>query len=208
MGDYGASGFFGTQRIFRTNPRLRVILGPMRASVKILLFGFTLIPACGGTVGESRRETSQGGATAGQGGDSFGGLTATTGGTSGGASGGVTSTYIDPGCPEQPVPEVYKECEPLGNGEDCGSGEGCYPITSYPTRTCEPEIFQMLCLPAGRLEQWDTCSTITDCSPGYTCVVSGDGTMCLKMCDPLATVSCPRGLFCDAVDLQGIGICF
>jgi hypothetical protein len=164
--------------------------------------------ACGGTVGDPRQEPGAGGSATAQGGFGWGGTAYGVGGTGGTVTGGVTSTYVDPGCPEQPVPDVYKECEPLGNGSDCGAGEGCYPITVYPTKTCEPETFEMLCLSAGTGKQWDNCTTLTDCAPGFTCVVSSDGTLCSKMCDPLGTLNCPAGLFCDAVDLQGIGICF
>jgi hypothetical protein len=179
----------------------------MLGRVMFVALGIPLAWACGGTVGEPRQEPSQGGTQTGQGGIGVGGAIG-AGGKGGTSTGGVTSTYVDPGCPEQPVPEVYTECDPLGDNTDCSMGEGCYPVTEYPTRTCEPEVFQMLCLPSGTAQQWESCSTLTDCANGYTCVVSGDGTMCLKMCDPLADKACPSGLFCDAVDLQGIGICY
>jgi hypothetical protein len=181
----------------------------MQPRVMFIAWVLPLGWACGGTVGEARQDGSLGGAqtsqggSAGQGGGSFGG-----GNHGGTASGGVSSTYVDPGCSAQAGTDVYAECDPLGDSSDCPIGGGCFPVTTYPSSTCQSEVYQMLCLPAGTAKQWDSCTTLTDCAAGFTCVVGSDGTMCLKMCDPTVASSCPTGLFCDAVDLQGIGICY
>lgn len=91
----------------------------------------------------------------------------------------------------------------------CPPGEGCYPTISYPTAPCEPEVYSMLCLPSGSGQQWDDCESLLDCAAGFICVVTGIGTECQRACDPTAEVStCPKGLFCEAIDLQGIGSCF
>lgn len=189
---------------------MRMLGGP--SGIQLAFVGsLGCVVACGGAVGAPREEPAQAGSSGVDvgGASSEAGGSSTRGGTSGGAgAGGVTSTYVDPGCPNTPVPETYEECSPLGSGSECGDTMGCYPVTEYPSAPCEPEIFQMLCLPSGNRGQWESCESITDCIAGHTCVVTGNGTMCLKMCDPEGASSCPTGLFCDGVDLQGIGICF
>ncbi|MGC4063505.1 MAG: hypothetical protein QM784_02410 [Polyangiaceae bacterium] len=81
-------------------------------------------------------------------------------------------------------------------------------MTVNASRVCETETYRVTCLPAGNGEQWAPCDLLTDCAPGFTCVVTSLGTECLRMCDPTASAACPHGLFCDGVDLHGIGICF
>jgi hypothetical protein len=122
-------------------------------------------------------------------------------------AGGIVSTYTDPGCPSPVEPKIDAECMVLDQ-TSCPAGEGCYPTITYPTALCEPETFGMTCFTAGDGVQWDECKALTDCAPGYICVVGGLGTMCLRACDSSDPTSCPKGLFCDAIDLPGIGTCY
>jgi len=194
-------------RFCRTICHNAAILSRMQNWPVAMIVGLSWVAACGGAVGPSRSDSTNGGTHTGGAGGSAG--TPAAGAALGGEStGGVTSTYVEPGCPVQPEPQVYTECDPLSATNGCGRGMGCYPVTKYPSAPCQPEVFEMLCLPAGALGQFDDCGTLTDCAPGLTCVVTGSGTMCLKMCSPTGRSNCPTGLFCDGVDLQGIGICF
>jgi hypothetical protein len=194
------------RRICRTSEGVRVILSRMFARTIVTILGGGLVFACGGTIDDARQNSNLGGAQSRTEGN--GGWSTTTGGRGGAVAVSGSSTYVELGCLEQPVPEVYSECEPLSDSNPCASGEACYPVTLYPSRACESEQFQNLCLPSGHARQWERCSTLTDCASGYTCVVTDDGTMCLKMCDPRASKPCADGQFCDAIDLQEIGTCF
>src|SRR5512147_2492888 len=64
------------------------------------------------------------------------------------ATGGLTSTYSDPGCPNQVTPEIQAECD-VFDQSTCPPGEGCYPGVIYPTAPCEPEIYRSECRTAG-----------------------------------------------------------
>lgn len=187
---------------------LRVSSGPMRQLVIAIVGGILWCASCGGAVGPARLDETQGGSSGFASLGGRGGAGTPLSSKGGASGGGVTSTYVEPDCPVAPLPTVYSECDPLGESAECGPGTGCYPITSYPSEPCGSETFQMLCLPSGAGQQWASCDALDDCAAGYICVVTGDGTECLKMCDPEAVSPCPKGLFCDGVDLQGIGICF
>lgn len=181
----------------------------------VSLLAFVLCPplACGGPSAPLPKPKGRGGSP-GIGGQV---VTSTAGGAtsrggsiaqSGSSSGGTVSTYVDPGCPEVVTPEVYAECS-VSDQSTCPSGTGCYPTIEYPSAPCQPETYNMLCLPAGTGEQWDDCESLLDCAPGFICVVTGIGTECQRACDPSApTSTCPKGLFCESIDLQGIGSCY
>jgi hypothetical protein len=192
----------------RTRPRRLAILRLM--SKWVLVVGLALCCSCGGAVGEPREDTSRGGAlswagTAGLASGS-GGAAAARGGS--GHGGTVRSSFVETTCPNVAPPSIPWECDPFGDGSDCDFGEGCFPVTVNASRVCESESYRVTCLPAGLGEQWAPCEFLTDCAPGFTCVVTGQGTECLQMCDPAAPSACPHGLFCDGVDLHGIGICY
>ena len=188
------------------------ILAPMRRLTIHLCSVVLAVNACGGpsaplpkprgkggSAGVPTTDTMQGGVSAAAGGASA------YGGTTG--KGGTTSTYVEPGCPTPPVTEFDTECDAL-DPASCPFGDGCYPTIIYPTARCEPEIYSTMCLPAGSGAQWDDCLSLTDCAPGFICVVGGIGTQCQRACDSSDPTSCPRGLFCEAIDLPGIGTCY
>jgi hypothetical protein len=166
---------------------------------------------CGGPAADppsARHKGGSGGATPlTEGGAPVNPASAGTDHRGGAASGGTTSTYVESTCPSAPLPTVEAECV-VGDLSSCPAGEGCYPTITYPSAPCEPEIYRMLCLPAGSGRQWDSCYSLTDCASGYICVVGSIGTECQLACDTTDPKSCPSGLFCEAIDLQGIGTCY
>lgn len=183
----------------------------MHWPAKALLVTLVLALGCGGPAAPLPRDRVRGGSGGGTE-DAIGGTTQmfATGGVTGKGglgSGGTISTYVEPGCPDAVTPQVEAECD-VFDQSTCPAGDGCFPTITYPTARCEPEVYRMLCLPAGQGTQWVECSSLTDCAPGFICVVGGTGTECQRACDSSAPTSCPKGLFCDAIDLQGIGTCY
>jgi hypothetical protein len=172
--------------------------------------------ACGGSVGG---DASGDGGLSGSGGligvggggtgGGFGGFAAYggTGGGSGGFATGGTGGYIDPGCPDAAPPPKIEECQPFANPTGCEPGEGCYPFVQYPQQKCDKEQFGTICAPAGSGKQGEPCGGDL-CAAGFVCVVTGVGTQCVKMCKLDGPSSCPPGLFCVPVDVEGIGGCF
>lgn len=195
-------------------PAMGLFSGVMRWPVSLLAFVLWHPVACGGPSAPLPSAKARGG-SAGAGGHNS--SSTLGGGPSRGGSiaqsdssiGGTTvSTYVDPGCPEVITPEIYAECS-VSDQSTCPPGTGCYPTIQYPSAPCQPETYSMLCLPAGTGEQWDDCESLLDCAPGFICVVTGIGTGCQRACDPNApTSTCPKGLFCESIDLQGIGSCY
>jgi len=186
-----------------------------------LLAGVLAVAACGGSV--AGEDDSTGGAggfgaggtgatggtivTGGFGGTSATGGTGGKGGTGGtGGKGGTGGTYVDPGCPDAAPPPPVKDCDPFGPNT-CKAGEACYPFVQYPTKPCEQEIFGALCAPVGSGKQGDPCGA-SNCAGGFVCVVTGQGTECVQLCDLFGAAKCPPGLFCVPIDVEGIGGCY
>lgn len=191
----------------------RGILGTMRWQACLVAAIVWTVLGCGGGAAApppTRRAYGGGGGASSEASGATSSATqagGATGRTSSG-SGGTFSTYTDPGCPQVVAPEIYAECS-VADQTTCPAGEGCYPTITYPTAPCQPEIYSMYCLPSGMGQQWDSCESLLDCAAGFICVVTGIGTECQRACDPAAEIStCPKGLFCEAIDLQGIGSCF
>lgn len=113
--------------------------------------------------------------------------------------------YTDPGCPDAPPPKEEYECDPNGKPTGCGDGEACYPFVMYPSGPCQQETYGAQCVSPGSGGQGDPCSD--GCKANHVCVVSGQGTQCIQMCDLSAAVPCPDGLVCEPVDVPGIGGC-
>jgi hypothetical protein len=122
-------------------------------------------------------------------------------------SSGSESTFDDPGCPEIAEPEDDFQCDPLKGSDECGDGFGCYPYVDYPSEPCEAEQFGSICALAGTGEQGDPCLD-QDCSAGFLCVASGQGTVCAQLCRAPGPNTCPNGLLCGSVDVKGFGVCF
>jgi hypothetical protein len=157
--------------------------------------GFGAAPESGGTSGF-------GGGLGGRGGSS--GRDAGAGGGPGGAGG--TGGYIDPGCPDAaPPPPVY-ECDPYAELSGCPIGEACYPWVYYPSGPCDFEQTGTTCYQEGWGKQGDPCSG--SCSARHICVITGHGTQCAELCKLDGPKSCPPGLLCLPVDVQGFGVCF
>ncbi|MCC6646764.1 MAG: hypothetical protein IT374_14470 [Polyangiaceae bacterium] len=113
--------------------------------------------------------------------------------------------YVDPGCADVPPPIEQFECDPYAAVNPCGEGEGCYPFVDTPTSPCTPETYGALCHSAGEGGQGDPCTD--GCQGGHVCVITGQGTQCVQLCDLSSPNPCPDGLVCGAVDVPGIGGC-
>lgn len=113
--------------------------------------------------------------------------------------------YDDPGCSIIPPPIEQYECDPYGPASQCDMGTSCYPFVQYPKAPCEPETYGAVCYPSGDGSQGDPC--VDGCKAGHVCVISGQGTQCVQLCDLGAANPCPDGLVCGAVDVPGIGGC-
>lgn len=185
----------------------------------LMLLGVVWAAACGGSVNGDG--TGTGGSTGGIGATGgtlpIGGTggTLVTGGTGGKDAGkdakadagsGGTGGYVDPGCPDAPPPPPVKDCDVFGPNT-CKPGEGCYPFVQYPTHPCDQEIFGAICAPVGPGKQGDACGN-TNCAAGFVCVVTGQGTECVQLCDLFGAAKCPPGLFCVPIDVEGIGGCY
>ena len=109
-------------------------------------------------------------------------------------------------CPEAVQRIESTECDPLGDQSQCGFDEGCYPYVQYPNSRCEPETFGTRCDVAGPGLQGDAC-TGQRCSHGFLCVVTGRGTECALLCRMPGPNSCPDGLICGSLDIDGFGVC-
>jgi len=149
-----------------------------------------------------------GGGFGGEGGN--GSHTTTTTGP-GGYDGGwydALPDYVDPGCPDAGGPIQQFDCDPYHqfNG-DCMPGEGCYIYVSYPSEPCGQETYGSVCAPSGPGGQNAPCGGAQDCSGGFVCVVSGSGNQCVKLCPISGNSSCPPGLVCEPIDVEGFGGC-
>lgn len=115
--------------------------------------------------------------------------------------------FVEPGCQEAPERVVQMECDPFSPDEGCGPGYGCKPFVLYPDAPCEPEIFGAWCEAVGSGVQGDPCN-VALCAAGFLCVTTGQGTQCAELCAPSEPKSCPVGLICASIDIEGIGTCF
>lgn len=147
-------------------------------------------------------KAGKGGSTSGTGGR--GGSLATGGTSAKGGAGGLPS-FEDPGCPNPPPPLEDYACDPYGSFGACGANESCYPYVDYPSAKCGQEIYGAVCTPAGEGKQGEGCEL--GCVANHVCVVTGEGTQCVRLCDLNAAVPCAGGLVCAPVDIPGIGGC-
>jgi hypothetical protein len=183
--------------------------------------GLALAAACGGSVGDDTGDGGSGGSLAGGSGGvgggiggfggtggSFGGFGGTGGsfGGSGGSFGG-TGGFIDPGCPDAAPPPPDITCDVFAKPSDCPAGEACYPYVNYPSQKCDFETYGTLCAPAGTGTQGDPCLA-ENCGAGFVCVLTGQGTECVELCDLVGQDNCPAGLFCLPIDVEGFGGCY
>jgi hypothetical protein len=109
-------------------------------------------------------------------------------------------------CPDIYVPPPSTECEPLGDAGECGEGFACYPYVRYPSSRCETESFGTRCDFAGTGTQGHPCSG-ERCANGFLCVVTSRGTECAQLCRVPGPNTCPTGLICGSLDIDGFGVC-
>lgn len=117
----------------------------------------------------------------------------------------ATPDYHDPGCPDSGPPTMEFDCDPTAPASGCGLGEGCEPFAKYPKDGCAQESYGARCVSSGTSGQGESCDY--GCLPHFTCVVSGQGTQCIRLCDLTAPSGCPGGLVCEPIDVPGVGGC-
>jgi hypothetical protein len=176
--------------------------------------GIALAVACGGSVEGDK------GNTGGDGGAPGGGGTGGTGGTHLGGTGGKdagkdakpdsktggTGGYIDPGCPDADPPPPQTECD-LYDPSSCPPTLSCYPYVQYPSGPCGFEVYGTVCAVPGTGTQGDPCGG-ENCAGGFVCVITGQGTECVQICNLVGKDNCPDGLFCVPIDVEGVGGCY
>jgi hypothetical protein len=125
------------------------------------------------------------------------------------------ATFVDPGCPMVAAPVQVVDCDPLNScppGEvcpaSCAPDEACVPFVNYPDEPCAPEEFGTHCVVAGTGVQGSPCGEAARCANGFLCVATGHGTRCAELCALPGVDTCPAGLLCGAVDIEGFGVCF
>src|SRR5450432_1517106 len=136
-------------------------------------------------------------------------------GLAGAGSGGLPrdagfDEFVDPGCPDAAPPPGVMECGPFSANPTCLQGEGCYPYVDHPFGDgCGAQSFGTQCLTAGNGRQGDTCgSGSTRCASGFVCVVGSEpGKHCVQLCRMGVQSSCPAGLICGELDVEGYGVC-
>ena len=112
--------------------------------------------------------------------------------------------------PDAAPPPIERWCDPFDPHADCPAGEACFPFVEYPDPTddCAQEHYGTICAPEGYGVQGTPCEA-GDCAAGYICVLTGQGTQCLQMCDTYGENTCPPGFFCEQIDIQpGLGGCY
>ena len=122
----------------------------------------------------------------------------------------VVSDYVDPGCPDAAPPEPVIECQPLAVPDGCAPGLSCYPYIQRPDGDgCGFEQYGARCLEPGLVAPGERCGgEFGWCAAGALCVVGSlPGARCLQLCDPFGPNTCPNGLICAPVDVEGYGVC-
>jgi hypothetical protein len=172
---------------------------------------------CGGTV-EIVPDGGGGASSAGAAGRGHAGRSNGQAGNSGspGAGSGARpadagfDVYVDPGCPDVGAPVQVNQCDAFSQTSGCPPGLGCYPFVDHPFGDgCGAQTFGTECRPAGTGQQGDTCGGGEEgCASGYVCVVgSQPGKHCVQLCPVGVSNSCPPGLICGDLDVEGFGVC-
>jgi hypothetical protein len=169
-------------------------------SLGFLIFG------CGGTTDNSVAQAVAGQTSIiGSGGTGNQSPDAGTGGTHTG--GQAYSTYNAIGCPDAALPAVVAQCNLFSTFSGCPTGQGCFPAIRATDNPCQPEQYYYVCSYAGSGTQGDNCEKTSDCAQGHVCVITNTSTECQKMCSLADTTSCSPGMFCDPIDVAGVGTC-
>ena len=126
-----------------------------------------------------------------------------------GTGGQVYSTYTSPGCPDAAAatPTVDQYCDLFATDSGCGDGNGCFPLIQSSGDPCQPTRYVYACIPVGTGIQAQKCDDSQRCAAGHICVVTSTGTVCQRACDTSVQNSCSAGMFCDPIDVPGVGTC-
>ena len=175
-----------------------------------LCSGFALLH-CGGSVVTLPADGTSG--SAGRAGHA--GTSSVAGAGNGGGASSIPrdagfDEYVDPGCPDAGPPSQINECDPFSGGASCPAGEGCYPFVDHPFgQGCGAQTFGTVCMVAGTARQGEVCGDgASECASGFVCVVgSQPGKRCVQLCRMSDPNSCPRGMICGELDVEGYGVC-
>jgi hypothetical protein len=161
--------------------------------------------SCGGATDDSVAPGIAGNTSVGGFGGAAGAQPIGNGGTSTGRQ--HYSTYTAVGCPDAATPSVTAQCNLFSSVSGCPAGQACFPTIRSTADPCQPEQYFFVCSYAGNGTQWDDCSNSNDCAQGFVCVVTTAGTKCQQVCSLSDAPSCPAGMFCDPIDVTGVGTC-
>ncbi|MES1177212.1 MAG: hypothetical protein ABUL62_23015 [Myxococcales bacterium] len=186
-------------------------------AIALLCSVFALLH-CGGTVEIAPGAGGGGASSAGAAGRGHGGRAGGQSGNAGAPSAGHGAqpadagfdVYVDPGCPDVGAPVQVNQCDAFSQSSGCPPGLGCYPFVDHPFGDgCGAQTFGTECRPAGTGQQGDPCGGGDDgCASGYVCVVgSQPGKHCVQLCPVGDSSSCPPGLICGDLDVEGFGVC-
>jgi hypothetical protein len=130
-----------------------------------------------------------------------------SGGTSSG--GQVYSTYTSPGCPDAATaqPTIDQYCDLFSADSGCGDSYGCFPLIQSSSDPCQPTRYLYACIAVGTGTQAQKCDDDQRCAAGYICVITSTGTVCQRACDTTVPSGCAPGMFCDPIDVPGVGTC-
>ena len=181
--------------------RQRIFLLILAMGVPAPLIG-ALGAGCGNSVVETDADASDGAGGQGNTPSSGAGVYNPDGGRD------ALPDYVDPGCPDAAPPPTMFTCDPYNqNSGDCPVGQGCFIYVKYPTQPCQQEVYGASCAPQGVGHQGDECANAQQCAGGFVCVVSGSGDQCVQLCPLMGAESCPSGLVCEPIDVEGFGGC-
>jgi hypothetical protein len=189
---------------------LRSMSERFAALALLSLLGLALVH-CGGTVVNSHGEGS--GGSSGHAGQAEAGRSSAGRGTGGSQPmprDAGFDEYVDPGCPDAGPAVRINECDPFAEVSRCPPGEGCYPFVDHPFGAgCDEQTFGTQCLISGVGMQGDTCGAGGNaCAAGFVCVVGSEpGKHCVELCLMSGQNSCPRGMICTDLDVEGFGVC-
>jgi hypothetical protein len=132
------------------------------------------------------------------------------GGAGAASSDAGLDVYVDPGCPDLGPPVSVNECDAYSPTPSCPPDQGCYPFVNQPFGAgCGAQSFGTECRAAGTGRQGDGCGGGQGgCATGFVCVVGAQpGKHCVQLCPVGSQHTCPAGLICGELDVEGYGVC-
>lgn len=103
-------------------------------------------------------------------------------------------------------------CDPTATTSTCGTGLGCYMVSSLPVTSSGTYALNAACFSAGTKADGAACQYANDCLSGSKCEYDGTSLVCMKTCKK-SSPSCPTGKTCKSISgtavstLSDVGVC-